>query len=373
MPVMKRHKTNYTGVVFIEGKAVASGKPEKIFYITYRRDGKLHEEKAGRQFQDNMSAAKAARMRAERIDGKALSNNARREKQREENEAQKLKYTVSRIWDEYLLANATLRGLETDKNRFENYLKPVFGDKELQEISPLDVDRQRISLLKTKSPQTVKHVLALLGRLSNYAVSNRLCPGISFKINLPKVNNIKTEDLNPDQLRNLLKAIEADTHPQAGKMLKLALYTGMRRGEIFRLQWGNVDFHNDFINIKDPKGGYDAKIPLNLQAKDLLQGIYKSNSPFVFPGRNGEQHVDIKKAVNVIRDNAKLPKDFRPFHGLRHTFASGLASSGQVDLYTLQKLLTHKSPQMTQRYAHLRDESLRRASALAGEIINKGR
>ena len=40
-------------------------------------------------------------------------------------------------------------------------------------------------------------------------------------------------------------------------------------------------------------------------------------------------------------------------------------------MYTLQKLLTHKSPQMTQRYAHLRDESLRRASDLAGDIIRE--
>ncbi|KIE18063.1 hypothetical protein DS62_01080 [Smithella sp. SC_K08D17] len=47
-----------------------------------------------------------------------------------------------------------------------------------------------------------------------------------------------------------------------------------------------------------------------------------------------------------------------------------LASSGKVDLYTLQKLLTHKSPIMTQRYAHLRDEALRNASTLAGQIID---
>jgi integrase len=48
-----------------------------------------------------------------------------------------------------------------------------------------------------------------------------------------------------------------------------------------------------------------------------------------------------------------------------------LASSGKVDLYTLQRLLTHKSPVMTQRYAHLRDEALRNASTLAGNIIDQ--
>jgi integrase len=61
----------------------------------------------------------------------------------------------------------------------------------------------------------------------------------------------------------------------------------------------------------------------------------------------------------------------RVLHGLRQVFASMPASSGQVDMYTLQKLLTHKSPIMTQRYAYLRDESLKRPSALAGELVNK--
>ena len=95
----------------------------------------------------------------------------------------------------------------------------------------------------------------------------------------------------------------------------------------------------------------------------------KTKSRFVFPGRGGRQRTDIKGPVNRIKKKAGLPEDFRPLHGLRHTYASMLASSGKVDMYTLQKLLTHKSPQMTQRYAHLRDEALKRASNLAGDLI----
>ena len=75
--------------------------------------------------------------------------------------------------------------------------------------------------------------------------------------------------------------------------------------------------------------------------------------------------------MNKIKKKARLPKDFRPLHGLRHVYASMLASSGKVDMYTLQKLLTHKSPLMTQRYAHLRDEALKRASDLAGDLIEE--
>ena len=85
---------------------------------------------------------------------------------------------------------------------------------------------------------------------------------------------------------------------------------------------------------------------------------------------DGKPFTDIRLGVNPIKEAAGLPADFRPLHGLRHTYASMLASSGKVDLYTLQKLLTHKSPQMTQRYAHLRDETLKNASTLAGQIID---
>lgn len=76
-----------------------------------------------------------------------------------------------------------------------------------------------------------------------------------------------------------------------------------------------------------------------------------------------------RRFTKRIKKEAKLPDDFRPMHGLRHVYASMMASSGQVDLYTLQKMLTHKDPRMTQRYAHLRDEALKRASGVADEII----
>ena len=188
---------------------------------------------------------------------------------------------------------------------------------------------------------------------------------------MPKVNNLKTEDLTPEQLARLLEAMEKDSNFQVAHFMKLALFTGMRRSELFKLRWEDVDFERDFIHIRDPKGGRDQKIPLNSEARRLLENHPRTESPYVFPGRHGAQRVDIIKQVNRIKREAGLPKDFQPLHGLRHTYASMLASSGQVDLYTLQKLLTHKSPAMTQRYAHLRDEALRRASDLAGDLLGQ--
>ncbi len=168
---------------------------------------------------------------------------------------------------------------------------------------------------------------------------------------------------------NLLKAIEKDTNIQAANMMKMALFTGMRRGEMFKLKWKDIDFNRGFINIKDPKGGPDQKIPLNDAARELLKSHPRTRSQFVFPGRGGRQRTDIKHQVNRIKDDAGLPEDFRALHGLRHVYASMLASSGEVGMYTLQKLLTHKDPKMTQRYAHLRDDALKRASEVAGNII----
>jgi integrase len=193
---------------------------------------------------------------------------------------------------------------------------------------------------------------------------------VTNAIEMPRVNNLKTEDLTPEQLTRLLTAIADNPHAHAGDMMKLALFTGMRRGEMFRLRWRDVDFERGFIHLRDTKGGIDQSIPLNDAARRLLTQRPRTRSVYVFPGRGGKQRKDINKAVNAIKNTAGLPKNFRPLHGLRHVYASVLASSGQVDLYTLQKLLTHKSPSMTRRYAHLRDESLQRASNVASELIS---
>ena len=163
---------------------------------------------------------------------------------------------------------------------------------------------------------------------------------------------------------------QTDTNIDARGIMLLALYTGMRRGELFKLRWDHIDFDRGFIRIVGPKGGVDQTIPLNQAARKVLES-HPRTSVYVFPGEDGEQRVTIQKALRRIRKAAGLPPTFRPLHGLRHAFASRLASSGKVDMCTLQKLLTHKSPVMTQRYAHLRDEALRRASELAGTLVEE--
>ncbi|HPM11835.1 MAG TPA: site-specific integrase [Paludibacter sp.] len=366
MPKIKRYKTNYPGVFYIETKNL-KGK-ERTYYIRYRRKGNLIEEKAGRQYQDDMSPAKAAKIRGIRIDGEDLSNNEKRKRLKAEKIAEAGKMTFARLWKEYETNKPDSKAIKTDKGRFEKYLLPIFENKEPHEIIPLEVDRLRVTLLKTLKPQSVKHVLALLKRIVNFGISRQLCQNINFKIEMIKVDNKITEDLNHEQLQKLLIAIDNSEDIEAANIMKLALFTGMRRGEIFKLKWDDIDFDRRFITIRNPKGGASEKIPLNDQAQQVLEN-HPRTSDNVFVRSDGKPFTDIRRRVNPIKQAAGLPDNFRALHGLRHTFASILASSGKVDLYTLQKLLTHKSPVMTQRYAHLRDDALKKAADIAGKLI----
>jgi integrase len=370
MPANIRTKTKYPGVYYIMGISV-EGKPEKIYYIRYRRDGELIEEKAGRQTQNNMTPAKANSIRNDRIKGNEPSNKAKREAEAAAKKSEESKWTIQKLSEEYFKGRPDGKSRNTDQGRYDNYLKSEFGEKEPIEIAPLDVDRLRIRLSKKLKPQTVTHILNLLIWITNYGAANNLSAALPFKVKKPKVDNKKTEFLSPDELKRYLAAIEADTDPQVRGTMKLALFTGMRRSEILKLRWRDIDFERGFITIRNPKGGQEENVPMNDDARNVLKSIGRSRSPYVFPGRRKGHRVDIKNGISRIRKAANLPKGFRPLHGLRHQFASMLASSGQVDMYTLQKLLTHKDPRMTQRYSHLRDETLKKASGLAGTLVGE--
>lgn len=371
MPAQKRFKTKYPGVFYIKGTAVGSGKPERIYYIDYRKDGKRIQERAGRQYQDDMTPARAAQQRTLKIQGKALSNRERRESEKAAKEAEENKWTLDRLFEVYMGSRPDNKGKTVDTGRYKKHIGPVFGTKEPVDIAALDVDRLRVKLLKKKSAQTTKHVLNLLTWVINYGMKNNLCQGIPFHIKKPRVNNRITEDLTAEQLKDLLNAIDADTNTQVANLMRLALHTGMRRGELFKLQWTDIDFQRGFISLRDPKGGPDQRIPINEPARQILLNHPKTGSEYVFPGRGGKQRQTAQAAVNRIKERAGLPKNFRPLHGLRHAYASMLASSGEVDMYQLQRLLTHKDSRMTMRYAHLRDEAMKRAADVAGKIISE--
>lgn len=366
----ERKKTDYPGIFYREVPRIGGTGPERVYYALFKKDGKTIEAKVGYQYRDKVTPAFAARVRADLIEGRRMTRQEVREQEKADRQADLSRWTVDRLWSEYLSMRSNLKGRATDENRFNKYVRPSFGDKELSQILPLDVARLEKKLLKSLSAQTVWHVLELLRRISNYAVKKNICQGLSFRVEMPRVNNVTTEDLGPEQMRDLLAVLHENAGTDAADMMLLALYSGMRRGEMFRLRWDDIDVEKRFIRLRNPKGGVDSSIPLNDQALELLRNHPRSDSDFVFPGKGGGQRVCVKRAVNELKEKAGIPKNFRALHGLRHVYASMLASSGKVDLFTLQKLLTHKSPVPTMRYAHLRDAALRDASNLAGRIIS---
>lgn len=266
-------------------------------------------------------------------------------------EAEGTQWTINKLWDLYCENNSENKSLKNEKLKYQKCLRSGIGKKEPGDLVTLDVDRLRLKLQKKGKGTMPARVLELLRRTINYGVKRGLVSPINFKIEIPRLNNQTTEDLSPKQIKKLIEVLDADEDQTAANVMRLALFTGMRRGEIFKLSWDDIDFRRGFLTLKDPKGGPDRTIPLNDSARAVFQSIVQDDeSGYVFPGRFPGQHLtDCRKSFARIAKAARFPKGFRPLHGLRHVYASMLASSGKVDLYTLQKLMTHKNPLMTQQ------------------------
>lgn len=224
---------------------------------------------------------------------------------------------------------------------------------------------------KGLSAQTVKHVLGLVRRVLRWGVKQNLCRMPENLIfDMPYVDNQKTETMTSAQLAAYLKALDEEQDQVGAAVLRLALTTGMRKTAILSLRWEDIDLERGYITLRgeNAKSGRTAILPLNNMAMEIIRKIPRQGE-YLFPGQNSGHRDGIKRMARRVRDKAGL-KDFRPMHGLRHVFASTLASNG-VDLYPLQALLTHGSPAMTQRYAHLTNEHLRDASNVANLLGKK--
>jgi integrase len=368
-----RIKTKYAGIYIME-KTVrgVTQRKEKVFYCRYRgADGRLVEEKVG-SASLGWTASKAATERALRIQGKHLSNRQKRAAAEAARQEEESRPTISRLFALYDEQHAARRSRYSDVSRYKLYLSKAFGTKTPDQIVTLDVDRVRLTLLKKLSPATVHHVLTLLKRIVSFGVSRGLCQRpdeARLRIELPRVDNTRTESMTHEQMSAYLAALDKEPNRNLAAALKLALTTGIRKGALMSLLWEDVDFQSGFISLqgKNAKSGRTSRIPLSRAARAVLEQVERTaDSEFIFPGGRS-----IEAVSRRIRDAAGLPKDFRPMHGLRHSFASALASSGKVDLYTLQQLLTHGSPQMTMRYAHLHDQALKRAAGVADEIFKE--
>ena len=166
--------------------------------------------------------------------------------------------------------------------------------------------------------------------------------------------NARIRWLSDAERERLLDAAHGD--PLIYLVIRLAITTGMREGEIAALRWRDIDYDSKWIRIESAtsreaaKSGKPRLVPLLPQVETLLQ--QRSRRPgtdLVFPGRTGKPSWP-RKRWEAARKTAGL-EDVR-FHDLRHTAATLLLSQG-LDLSEVGEILGHKDIETTRRYVHL--------------------
>lgn len=288
--------------------------------------------------------------------------------------------TLSQLCDRWMTDYCRLEKAEsqwvTDESAIRIHLKPALGDLELRQITKATLTEFRTAMRqklhpKSKRPlsvKTVNHVLALLKKILQTAVDWDLIPGFpaatlkSFREAEQKIAYWTAAE------RDRFIRFARHVDPAFAEAVTVAVWSGLRMSELGGLTVKQLDFEKRLITV-DRIYCFKSKQRLE-RTKNLGIGYVPMAEPIaealtrckmmattapVFPletFRHASQRLRrlAKKAgVTSIR-----------FHDLRHTFASVLVQNG-VELYTVQRLMRHKTAAMTQRYAHLAPNTLQAA------------
>ncbi|MFC1621604.1 tyrosine-type recombinase/integrase, partial [Candidatus Omnitrophota bacterium] len=233
---------------------------------------------------------------------------------------------------------------------------PFFKGKNLYEITVQDVEKFKAHRSKLVKPSTVNRELATTKTLFNKAVEwGKLEQSPAKKVKFLREPGGRLRYLEKDQIQKLLSNSSERIRP----IITLALFTGMRRGEILKLKWQDMDFQRGIIYLLDTKNGAKREVFMNeLVRKALIKVRKHPDSSYIFCDKKGKPYHDIRKSFWTALNKSGI-LNFR-FHDLRHTFASQLVMSG-IDINTVRELLGHKDIRMTLRYSHLSQDYKRRA------------
>lgn len=330
------------------------GKKGTTYYIVYSVDGRRKTETIGKD-----------KKLAENVLHKRLTEIA-------ENKYLDVK-KEEKIWfedfaDQYLdfYCKPNNKTWETsDKIKIKN-LKRYFSGKYLYEITPLDIEKYKSERIKKVSTATVNRDLACLKSIFNRAIEWKKAKDNPVRlVKLFRENNQRLRYLEKEEIIKLLD----NCHNYLKPIVIVALNTGMRRGEILKLKWHDIDFRRDIIYLHNTKNGEKREIPMNAEVRTTLIKVRKHpQSPYIFCNKTGNPFGDIKKSFLTALTNSGII-NFH-FHDLRHTFASQMVMSG-VDLNTVRELMGHKSIQMTLRYSHLSPDHKKRAVDILGQNLHK--
>lgn len=192
----------------------------------------------------------------------------------------------------------------------------------------------------------------------NFAIEQQYIDDFSRKLKLPKVHHREQQILDDEEIETLFGCFgnsETDTRNKC--FIAYMLDCGLRRGELTKINIGDVDIKNKTTIIKG-KGGKQRFVPMGSMSSSLLSEyikLYRSNAGLTSPlfiDNNGDRCSDnlIKQLFKRLKDRSGI-KRLHP-HLLRHTFATYYIADGG-DLETLRLILGHANIQTTQRYLHM--------------------
>jgi integrase len=273
---------------------------------------------------------------------------------------------------EYWIANRVpqKRSGHHDESIIRAHLRPAFGPVHIRNLGVAQVDAfksQRTHL----DPKTVSNLLTLLISMLNCAVDLNWLAKVP-RIRKPRVHlfnqNFRYLRTDEEVGRFLLAARDEDELVHI--LYASAVYTGMREGELAALRWDDVDLEKRLITVQrsfegPTKAGDVRYVPILDPLLPVLRAWrLRCGGRLLFPNRDGRMYgksgrvfqevlrrVLARGAFAMAERKGKV-RGYIVFHDLRHTFASHWVMNGG-DLFRLQRILGHKSIQMTQRYAHL--------------------
>ncbi len=239
-----------------------------------------------------------------------------------------------------------------------------FGDIPLRRFNTLMVEQYQTDMINKEryiksrkenvkyQPASINKNISLLKAMFKKAIDWNMVEEDVLK----RVRRCKQLQENNRRLRYLAKQecteLINSCEPHLKPIVITALNTGMRKGEVLKLKWDNIDLKHGFILLDVTKNGERREVPINDTLRMTLKAITRRlDSPHVFcDPKTGTAYKDVKRSFKTAVKRAKI-HDFK-FHDLRHTFASHLIMAG-IDLATIKELLGHKDIKMTLRYAHL--------------------
>lgn len=370
------HSTEFEGVRYRNHPTRKHGVVnDRYFSIRYRVDGKRIEEALGwasKGWTAKKAALELARLQEaqKKGTGEPVTLREKREIARAEREKRvKEGITFKQYFEDMFVPQAEIgkpRETRQKKAQFRDWIEPVIGALPFSQIGVAELDKIRTKLLKAgRSPRTVEYIFSTVRRVWNDARQKEIisqdCP--TRKIKLDRFDNKRTRYFTHKEAEALLTELKIK-HEATYRQALISLHCGLRFGEIAALRWGDIDTGRKTIGIRNSKGGFSRYARMTEEIKGLFVGTDQgAREDLIFSTSRGTKQTDPHKIVGRIikqlgfNEGVTDRRQKLSFHSLRHTYASWLVDRG-VGLYDVQKLLGHKSSQLTERYSHLSDERM---------------